>query len=403
MPVPSLYSLLMRIGVIHNFYQWRGGEDSVFEAECSLLQRYGCQVEILTVHNKEIVSLAHKIRTFFGCIWSQKHYREVQAFLREKKIQVLHVHNFFPLFSPAVFWAAWHENVPVVFTVHNYRLGCVNAQFFRDHNVCTRCEGKLFKLPGVLLACYKNSRAGSLSLALSLCLHRILGTWSKKVSCYIALTEFGKEKILQEGIPSERVVVKPNFVFPQPPLSETYSDHFLFMGRHFEEKGIDHLIAAWKSVPHPAKLFILGEGPLTEGLKALSATDSRVQFLGHVSAEKREELRRTAKAVIFPSVWFEGFPMVITETLAAGVPVLSSGLGAMNSIIQDGVNGLFFPPANPMAIAQTVNRVCENPSLLEKLRAGARETAKTSYQASQNFELLKNLYSSLILKRKENK
>lgn len=386
----------MRVGIVHNLYRWRGGEDSVFEAEVAQLRGIGVEVRTLVRHNTEIHTLADRVTTALGAIWNFAAYRDVRRFIRDEQISVLHVHNYFPQFSPAVFSAARAEGVPVVFTIHNYRHGCLNAQFFRDGAVCTRCRGQSAKVAGVLLGCYRGSRAGSASVALMLGVHKLLGTWRRDVTVYLALTEFAADSLVAEGIPRDRIVVKPNAVYPMPAEATRDGDFFLFMGRHSPEKGLATLISAWLHPNAPrGRLIVLGEGPLTEELRARASADARIEFRGYLDGAERDRLRRSALAIIVPSEWFEGFPMVIAESLAMGTPIISTRLGAMSSVLRHEVDALLVPPGDAAALAAAASRLADDPALRQRLGDAALARARSEYSAELNAQHLLDLYHRL--------
>lgn len=214
----------MKILLLHNHYRIRGGEDSVFEAERDMLRSAGHAVETWETHNDDLREgggpLA-RLRLFARTVWNGAAYRELRARLRRDRPDIVHVHNFFPQFSPSVFWACAKERVPVVLTLHNYRLACLTGYLYRPETgnaVCEKCLGRS-PWPGVVRRCYRRSLAASLALAAMLVVHRLLGTWRRKVTRYIALTEFAKQKFVEAGLPAEKIMVKPNVVVvnhPQP-------------------------------------------------------------------------------------------------------------------------------------------------------------------------------------------
>lgn len=387
--------------MFHCYYQWSGGEDSVFDAERELLRSRGVEVVTYVVRNDVLsdMSFGQKARIAVETVWNRSEYWKIREFLRRERVDVAHFHNTFPLLSPAAYAAAQDEDVGVVQTLHNYRLLCPNAQFRRDNRVCEDCKGKTFPAPAILHSCYRNSRATTSVVAGMLAANHVLGTWDKLVDSYIALTEFGRQKFIEGGFPAERIVVKPNFVFPDPGMGRGDGGFALFAGRHSEEKGIDVLIDAWRLLRNPMPLKILGEGPLTQKLKESAKNLSWVEFMGRVSESEKVRLRSQAAFLVFPSVWYEGFPMVIAEALSSGVPVISSGMGSMTSIIQDGRNGVLFEPGNPDNLAKKIDELVASPEKLLKMRVEARRDAEEKYSIGRNFEQLVGIYRSVIEKR----
>src|SRR5437764_10786345 len=270
---------LMRILMLHNRYLVPGGEDQSTAAEVALLRDAGCDVELLERDNLQIEQLGN-FKTALRTLWSSESFREIHDKLNSSQFDLLHVQNFFPLWSPAVYYAAAKCRVPVVQTLRNYRLMCVNATMFRDHKPCEDCLGRALPWPGVMHSCYRESHAGSAVVASMIGLHKMLGTWKSKVQIYIALTGFAREKYIMGGLPAEKIIVKPNFVYPSPAPGPGGGGYALSAGRLSPEKGIKTLLEAWNSAEEPLPLKIAGEGPL-RGVVSTSAELARaIQYLG---------------------------------------------------------------------------------------------------------------------------
>ena len=240
----------MRVLAVHNEYQQAGGEDQSFEAETSLLEENGHRVRRYVVHNDRLAGMS-QLESASVAVWNRSSYRDLRSLIREEQPEVVHFHNTFPLISPAGYYAARAEEVPVVQSLHNYRLLCPNALFFRDGHACEDCQGKLVPWPGVLHACYRGSRPASGAVAAMLATHRLLRTWTKMVDLYIALTDFARMKFIEEYLPAEKVVVKPNFLHPDPGFGQVREDYVLFVGRLSVEKGVDTLIRGMGSLGGP--------------------------------------------------------------------------------------------------------------------------------------------------------
>ncbi len=251
----------MQVLSIHNSYQIRGGEDESREAEQRLLREMGHSVEVYEENNDRLSSL-NAIQLACKTVWSKEAYKTVKQLLARQPHDIVHVQNFFPLISPSVYYAAKSMGVPVVQTLRNYRLLCPNAMFFREGRVCEACIGKAIPLPGVLHGCYRESQTASGAVATMLTVHRLMQTWMQKVDLYIALTEFARQKFIQGGFPEDKIVVKPNFVNPDPGIGEGRGGYALYVGRLSVEKGLDTLLAAWEKLGKQLPLKIVGDGPL---------------------------------------------------------------------------------------------------------------------------------------------
>lgn len=385
----------MKILSVHNYYQQSGGEDQVFSAESALLQEHGHHVVHYSVHNDQIKSMNSSTLTK-ATLWNSSTHRELRDLVRREQPQIAHLHNTFPLISPAAYYAARAEGVPVVQTLHNYRLLCSNAQFFRNGLPCEDCLGKTPPWPGVVHACYRDSRAASGVVAAMLTAHRALRTWTEMVDMYVALTEFQRQKFIQGGIPEEKIKVKSNFVRSDLGAGEGSGGYLLFVGRLAKEKGVETLLAAWEQLGGRAPLKIIGDGPLAGEVAGATEAFEGVEWLGRQPAERVRAFMKSARALVFPSVWYEGFPMVIAEAYAAGLPVIASDLGSMSSLVEHGRTGLHFRPGDLEDLAKKIERALKHPSQLAMMREEARAEFEAKYTAEQNYRMLMEIYELAI-------
>lgn len=384
----------LKILSIHNTYLIRGGEDGSFAAKNKLLKDKGHHVVIHTESNTRIEQLG-KIRTAAKTIWSKETSKYFKKLLTEQRIDLIECENTFPLISPSIYYVANEMGVPVIQNIRNYRLLCPNALFFREGRVCEDCMGKFVPWPGVKNKCYKESLAGSATIAAMLTTHRALGTWRDKVDMYVALTEFARDKLIQGGIPSDRIAVKPNFV-PDPGEGSGEGDYVLYVGRLSPEKGIDTLLAAWKLLKNPIRLKIAGDGPLTELALQAAETNPNIEYVGSKSIEEVYDVMGEARLLVFPSVWYEGLPRTIIEAYAKGTPVVASKLGAMESIVRDGVTGSYFEPGNASDLAMKLDALLSDEEKLRRMRTNARKEFENKYTAERHYDLLMNIYDRVL-------
>jgi len=386
----------MRILLVHNYYQQPGGEDVVLRAERDLLQRAGHDVILYERHNAEIADYSKRelVRLARRTTWADDSYRDIEGLASAEQLDIAHFHNTFPLISPAGWLACRQRGIPVVQTVHNYRLLCLNAQLFRSGGVCESCLGRA-PWPGVLRACYRGSRVQSLAVAGMTMFHRRRGSYRHAVNRYIALTEFARRKLTEGGIPGESISVKPNFVDPDPGERSDLGDYALFIGRLSAEKGIEALLTAWRSLGD-VPLRIAGDGPLLDTCRAMISGWGLmdVQLLGRRPAGEVVRLLRRARFLVFPSLWYEGFPRTLVEAFACGVPVLASDLGSMAEIVEDGVHGRLFPAGDAAALARAAARLWHEPAECQRLGRAARAEFEARYTAGVNLELLTKIYDS---------
>jgi len=392
----------MRILLVHNRYRFAGGEDVVVEAEKSMLEDHGHEVSLLEANNAEISGALTQVATGFTAIYSRIARQRVAAEVARFRPSVMHVHNFLPLLSPSVYYAAHEAGVAVVQTLHNYRLICPNGLLLRKGSVCEQCLGKTAPIPGVLHACYRGSRAATVSVAGMLVLHRTLGTWRTMVDAYIALTEFGREKFIRGGLPPDRLFVKPNFVHSAAPPGRGDGGFALFIGRLSEEKGIRPLLIAWKQLGMSLPLKIAGDGPLRAEVQAATQGMKNVELLGHVSKHGIAELLRRAHVLIIPSIWYEGFPMAVVEAFSAGVPVIASNLGALGELIDDGRTGLHARPGDAEDLGRKVEWLAAHDEERRRMQQAARREFELHYTAERNCEMLLAIYEQARRRLKPN-
>ena len=395
--LPAIKKATLRVLLIHNRYVLPGGEDRVFEAEAQLLTQFGQEVSTLEEQTAHPQGVLQKIGVAANSLWSTDWHRKLRVRLQEFRPDVVHIHNFFPVISPSVYYACRKAGVPVVQTLHNYRLSCAGATFYRDGKICEECidQGPLHS---IRYGCYRGSKLGTASVALMLEAHRRAGTWKSKVDCYIALTEFARKKMIAAGLPPEKVRVKPNFVLPDPGRRTGSGQFALFVGRLEEKKGIPTMLQAWKQLSQPIPLVIAGDGPYAPKLKAEIAQPgcSNVIYRGALCHADIIAAMKQARFIVFPSEWYEGFPVTIAEAFACGVPVISSRLGSMEEIVQDGLTGLHFNAGDPNDLARKIEWAWSHPRELERMGLAARAECEEKYTAKRNFEILKEIYLSVI-------
>lgn len=388
----------MRILTVHNYYLIGGGEDRSRAAEDELLTRYGHQVFGYAETNRRIESLG-LVRTAIKTIWSQASYRTVRQMLRDTRAEILHCENTFPLISPAVYYAARAENVPVVQSLRNYRLLCLNAYLFREERICEDCLGKAVPLPGIRHACYRQSRGGSAVVATMLSVHRLLKTYRQQVDCFIALTEFARQKYIAGGLPAQKIFIRPNFVAPDPGIGTGAGQFALYVGRLTPEKGIPTLLHAWERLGRDFPLKIAGEGALEADVRAAAANATGVEYLGIREIAEIYALMGEASVLIFPSQWYEGMPRVILEAFAKGTPVIASHLGAMTTLVEHRRTGLHFTPGSVSGLSEQVEWMLAHPQQWQQMRREARAEYEAKYTAERNYEQLMAIYDQAIARR----
>lgn len=379
-----------RVLIVHNYYQIPGGEDTVVLNEKKMLEENGHKVFMYTRHNDEIKkkSIIRKLMLPFETIYSFKTKRDIKRIIKEKNIDIVHVHNTFPLISPSVYGASKKAGAKVVQTVHNFRLLCPAATFVRDNKICEDCVNKGL-INSIKHNCYRNSKLQTIISALMLKFNRVIGSY-KKVDGYIALTEFNKNK-LSSLIPKEKIFVKPNFCrkpnIQIVPIEER--EYFIFLGRLDKLKGVNLLVEAWKDIKDE-KLIIVGTGPEEKYLESYIKENKmeNVKLLGYKEKDEAMELLSKAKALIFPSQCYEAFGLVLIEALKLGVPIIANNIGSISEIINN----------EKLGIIEAINCKKDIYDLVYRFLAsydnynGVENSCKDRYKVEVNYNILKMIY-----------
>ena len=347
-------------------------------------------------HVREAVGWRDRWELARNAVWSNDWHEKVRQLLEQHRPDIVHVHNWWPQMSPAVCYVAHSARVPVIHTLHNYRLLCPNAIFFRDGHICENCLGKTVPWPGVLHACYQGSRARTAAVANVMAQHRKHKTWSEQVDVYIALSQFARRKFIDGGLPAERIVVKPNFVYPNPSMGKGDGGYALFVGRLAEQKGIGVLLAGWERLHGKLPLKIVGDGPMSTEVEAATRGGLGIEWLGRVSHDRVLKLMQAATALVFPSIWYEPFGLAIVEAFAVGLPVVASDLGTMSSLVQHGRTGLHFRPGDAASLAHQVEWISTHSAEWRQMRQNARAEFEAKYTAEKNYHTLIRIYETAI-------
>jgi glycosyltransferase involved in cell wall biosynthesis len=378
----------VRILILHSRYLSgpASGENSVVDDETRLLQRNGHTVTSWTPEPETWTRLK-RVATAGRAVWAFSSAERVRRLIQSHRPDVVHVHNLFPTLSPAVLRTA-AEYVPVVATLHNYRLMCLPSTFIRDGRTCEDCLGRV-PWPGVVHRCYRGSMAGSVVLGTSVTLHRIAGSYDR-VALFLAVSTFLKRKHLEAGLSPERLLVKPNFSWPIP-RREGPGEVFLYLGRLSAEKGVGTILRAWR--PGLGTLVVAGSGPEEGRLRAMAPPG--VVFLGAVDGSAVPGLLQRARALLLPSNWYEGQPRVVLEAYAAGVPVLASDVGGLPEVVEDGRSGFLLPRTDQEAWTAAMQKLLSDQ---EAVRLGQRgwQLWRERFSPERGLEGLEQAYQQAI-------
>lgn len=391
----------MKILIAHSFYRtdMPSGENQVVQSEMRMLRKHGHQVQLFSRESDNLGKFG-RMAPIVGAIsnvWNPSAVQGLLSAVASFEPDVVHVHNTFPMLSPAIF-RALSGKCPVVLTLHNYRLFCASGIPMRNGQVCIDCIEARNVAPAIKHGCYRQSRIATIPVAASVGLHRAIHTWSKHVSAFIALTSFQKAVMITGGLPQQKTFVKPNFYSGLPELVdwEDRRDRVVFVGRLSEEKGLRTLLEAWRRMGADAPpLDILGDGPLRTEIQA-AATGLPIVFHGQLSNESAQRKIAKGKLLIVPSEWFEGFPIVIVEAFAHGTPVAVSDIGSLPSIVEGGRAGFIFEPGNPGSLAEVIKSALSNDASLKAVGGYASTLFETTYNEDANHRALVRIYMKAI-------
>ncbi len=393
----------MRVLTVHNFYGSAApsGENSAYCGERDLLRSAGCEVLEYTRHSDEVRGRG-RIGALYGGLatpWNPWAARSLAAEARRFLPDVVHVHNTFPLISPAVFHALADGPAAVVMTLHNFRTVCASAMLMRGDSGCTECLDRRSVLPALRHACYRDSRAATAPLALSIALHRRLGTWRRHVDAYITLTRFQREMFRGAGYPDNALHVKAN-AYDTPLLPSAWparAAQVLFVGRLGREKGVMHLLEAWRRWGSDAPMLeVVGEGTESDAARRFvseAGLESRVRLTGGLSFHDVQRRLAGSRLLVVPSLCFEGYPMVIREAFALGVPVAASDLGSLADIVDESV-GRRFRPGDPGNLLEVVRQLWSDADALAAMAGAARARYERDLAPAPNVQRLMAIYET---------
>lgn len=383
----------MKILFCHNFYQHLGGEDVVVEREVALLKRYGHNVELFSVSSIEHQSFFKRLTVIFNLCHSKKYASLLKQRLVEYRPDIVHIHNTFPILTPSILDVCNELDIPVVCTLHNYRLITPSAILMHDRNLSRHSLNKS-AYRRIYLKEYKNSIIASGLIAHLIEYHKKRKTWHHKVNRFICLSEHSKRIFVTAGVKKEKIAVKPNFVpresgVSDQDLAEAYA---LFIGRNSEEKGIETLISAWATIDYT--LVIVGDGFNSERHNG----NKNIQYVGRKTSTELEKYIKNATFVVVPSLCHETFGNTVVEAFSCGVPVLCSDIGAPNEIVNS-QNGLHYTANDVEDLSQKARWIIAHPEKIKLMGVQARKDYLALYTAEKNYQMVIDIYTQVIEER----
>ena len=386
----------MRVLQIHNYYRAYGGECRMVDTERTLLEDAGHEVMAFTRASQSIDAwpAKQKLGLLFDIPRNREAAAQLQRLVRRRKPDVAHVHNLFPLLSPAIYEALAAAGIPAVQTHHNYRSLCPNGLFYIDGRICTHCRRGFHH--AVVRRCVRRSRL--ISLLYAGAIHRAWkrGLFRHGIGIHIALNRFFARQLQQAGIPENRVRICANFVTAFATSVGRKEDDFLYLGRLSSEKGLTTLIEAVQRAG--VKLKIAGTGPLENKLKAQAArlSPNQVSFLGYVNGQRKLDLIRRSCFTVVPSECFESFGLSAAESLAGGTPVIASRIGGLPEVVADGVTGFLFTPGDAGELAARLRQVRQDPAIAPQMGGQALRQARENLSPEVHARRLAAIYQEAI-------
>jgi glycosyltransferase involved in cell wall biosynthesis len=382
----------MRVLLAHNFYRSTApsGEDEVVRAEQRLLEQAGVDVVPFMRYNDDLGAGARgAFDAAFSNAWSFESAHALRGLIAARRPHVAHFHNTFPQISPAAYAVCREAGVPVVQTLHNYRMFCANGLLNRNGEPCQRCVGR-DPLPALIHACYRDSHLATAGMVMGTALHRARRTYQTQVDRYIVLTEFARQRFIAHGVPPDRITIRGNGLSEDPGVGNGSGVYALYAGRLTAEKGVQTLIRAWHKVSG-IPLRIAGDGELRATLER-EAQGAPIEFLGRLSPQQVVELMQRAAMLVVPSECYEGFPRVIVEAFATGTAVVAANIGGLGELIDEGVDGLKFRSGSADELAAAVTRLWRSPELRERMRQANRRRFEREYSPATALASLENVY-----------
>ena len=389
--------MLMRILIVHNFYQQSGGEDTVFRLEAAMLERAGHDVFTYHRSNSEIfeMGMLKKLTVPAKMIWSWETAKALRMLVEKTKPDIVHFHNTFMLISPAAYSTCQKMGIPVVQSLHNPRLLCPASSFYRQGRLCSNCLGQFLPWPGIIHGCYRESHLQTAMVAAMVTTHRLLQTWNTQVDRYIVFSEFYKDKFIQGGLPADKISIKPHFVSPDPgPRDESdRGGYALFVGRLDPEKGIRTLLRAWKSLLD-IPLKIRGDGQLLQEVNDhIDAGGRSVEIIERLSEKDLFKLFKGASFLVWPSEgYYECFGLVAIQAFSCGLPVIASRTGVMSEIVKDRLTGLHFTAGDHGDLADKVSWAWHNRHIMAEMGRRGRIEFEERYTERKNYSELLRIY-----------
>jgi glycosyltransferase involved in cell wall biosynthesis len=387
----------MRVLLIHNFYQKAGGEDVVFQAEGELLEKYGNQISRLAFDNKSLRSVMDVLSFGVNLFYNYQSAKILNERILAFKPDIIHVHNFFPIASPSIFYEANKHNIPIVMTLHNYRLICPSGILYHNHKIYEKSVHKIFPWDAIWKGVYRKSSLQTAAVVMMTGIHKLLNTWNTKVDAFITLSEFSRQLFVNSSlkVSQDKFFLKPNFTFDRG-FDSNKENYFLFVGRLVPEKGIMTILKAFSQTQYHLK--IIGAGDLEPEVIEATKKYENIEFLGFQKNSEVLEITKKAKGLIFASSWYETFGLTVIEAFSAATPVIIANMGGHGQLVQHEYNGLHFEPDNAEDLLVQLQKL-DDKNFVDVLATNARRTFLEKFTPEKNYELLMSIYRQVLHKK----
>ncbi len=344
-------------------------------------------------------SIGRRINITTNILYSFEARDKIERLVRLEKPDIVHLNNIVHQISPSILQVFRKYRIPVVMTLHDYKMVCASYLMINHGNICEACKnGKYHKC--FLKKCVKNSRVKSFVNMVEMYLHhRILHIYDS-IDVFISPSLFLKKKLEDMGF-NRKIIHLPNFVEDNGATlpHKTRANTVLYFGRLSSEKGIKTLIKAVRGMD--IELRILGVGPFENTLKRYVKTERicNVFFIGYKTGNELTTEIRNALVVVVPSEWYENNPRTVLEAFSLGTPVIGARIGGIPELIKNGQNGLTFEVANSVDLREKLQYVLGNPDRIVDMGKNARRFVEEKFNPEKHYNDLIKIYEMAIAKK----
>jgi glycosyltransferase involved in cell wall biosynthesis len=401
----------MKVLVANKYYFVKGGaERYLFELGRILEERGVATVPFAMEHEENEPSehsdlfVSHEsfdgaggpldgVRAAARLLYSVEAKKKIEALVDRTRPDVGHLHNIAHQLSPSIIVGLRAKGVPVVQTLHDYKLVCPNYQMFLDGKTCERC-GHWRYYRACVHRCMRGSLAPSALVCLEAYLHKMMGTYVRNVDLFIAPSQQLLERMVAHGIDRKQIVHLP-YSIALDEYEPTYvsNGYAVYVGRLSTGKGLETLMRALaqaRGIPFK----VVGDGPLADELARVAAEQdlADVEFVGYLNGNELKSIVAGSTCVVVPSECYENSPLTVYEACAMGKPVVGSSIGGIPELVVDGETGLLFPPGDDGALAARLEELWGDRARAVDMGKAARARVEREYGPDRHFEQIMAIY-----------